>query len=93
MKVTTQSGQAFRSPTAVETTGSNPALLKAEEASLYFWPLTSGDELAAAAGTWPAVRGTRPTASAATTANSTSDGGFRDLDAMASGPLHLARPL
>ena len=46
--VTMQSGQAFRSPTAVDTTGVNPALLIAEDASLYFCPVTFGIDAAVA---------------------------------------------
>ena len=46
--VTMQSGQAFRSPTVLETTGVNPALLIAEDASLYFCPVTFGGEAAVA---------------------------------------------
>jgi hypothetical protein len=58
-KATRQSGHALRSPTAVDTTGSSPAALNAEEASLYFWPVTSGDEAAAACGNRPATKPTK----------------------------------
>jgi hypothetical protein len=44
--VTKQSGQAFWSPTVVETTGVIPAPLMALWASLYFCPTTSGAEVA-----------------------------------------------
>jgi hypothetical protein len=46
---TTQSVQASWSPTVVDTTGLNPAEFSAELASLYFWPTTLGEDLAAAA--------------------------------------------
>ena len=48
VRVTTQSGHAFWSPTVVSTTGVKPAPLIALCASLYFCPVTSGDESATA---------------------------------------------
>jgi hypothetical protein len=44
--VTMQSDQDFASPIVVDTTGLKPAALRAALASLYFFPVTVGDELA-----------------------------------------------
>jgi hypothetical protein len=57
VRVTTQSGHAFWSPTIDSTTGVKPALPIALCASEYFCPVTSEDELATATPPWLPVVG------------------------------------
>jgi hypothetical protein len=52
-RVTMQSGRSMVSPTVVETTTDWPAPVRADLASLYFCPTTSGGEAAACATTPP----------------------------------------